>query len=388
MSLPIRFIIPCFRGKKTLEKCIDSILSQDYPTHLIQISVIENGPKEGVEELVLNYPNCTYDYSDLQGRSRARNYLLPTIPEAFIAYIDVDVTLEKNWLRSSLKAFESPHIAAVAGPVMRVGSSCTDQYRQFVSEMNTGGTHNTLNNPHGFGTINTAALIIKTDILRKIGGFNEALERSEDMELTHRLLKNGYLIQASRALAYVSWDRGALEYFTIRVIESAASHAQVNHLHGIPFPGWRSFLREVKFSFPKNKVLFGLIWAYIKVLYFLVLKAYQRRNISARYQLLAKTKTRPLLVQDETGISCYFLNPALGVVIMDDHLKLTNYLEFQNYILTQWPANILRELLLTSKFLCADEESKAAVELLAKNRIILLPAGGDEKWRTRQESNL
>lgn len=247
----VHFIIPCYKGRESIKKCLDSIQNQTYPKEYIKISVIENGPRDQIEAIAASYQNCFYHYNPKKGRSEARNYLLDQITSDFIAYIDVDVELSSNWLEESLLTIQSPYCAAVTGPVYKNGNRWIDQFRKSIANLTTDGASNILENPFVLGAINTAASLFRTSALKAVGGFDTSFKRSEDYELTHRLLRSGYtLATTGKATAIVDWDRGAFEYFVTRFFQMGYYSSKAYYKHGLAFT---SFLKGHTLKTTKEK---------------------------------------------------------------------------------------------------------------------------------------
>lgn len=230
----IHFIIPCFEGKNTIRDCLESIAKQDYPAHLIKISIVENGPRTIDPSITESFTNCTYHYNPIKGRSEARNFLLDQVDSDAIAFIDVDVVISRSWLRECLEAMKSPFCAATSGPVFRKGTSRLDHFRRKMSEVSTNSQCNTMENPFTLGCLNTAAVLIRTNVLKRLNGFDTSFTRSEDHELTQRLLRSGYIISTTaHATAEVSWDRNIFEYFFTRSFEMGLYTTKSNIVHGM-----------------------------------------------------------------------------------------------------------------------------------------------------------
>ena len=89
----VSVIIPVYRSENTLEKCVDSVLSQDHEN--VEILLVQNGEDEDsascrlCRELEIKYDIVTLIHSD-KGVSAARNKGMETAAGKYICFLDSD----------------------------------------------------------------------------------------------------------------------------------------------------------------------------------------------------------------------------------------------------------------------------------------------------------
>ena len=115
MSDEISIYVPVFNGEKTIKECLDSIFEQTLmPSKVLIINdnstdntkkILENYPKK--IEIINNDKNEGVSYS----RSLAVNYL----QTKYIASIDADVVLSKEWLDKVFKSMKKNNATLVGG---------------------------------------------------------------------------------------------------------------------------------------------------------------------------------------------------------------------------------------------------------------------------------
>jgi len=99
----ISIVLPAYKAGNMIEPAIKSVLNQTYQN--IQLIVIENGPKDGVEEIChkLNKKeNICYIYDETPNVSNARNIGLEKATGDYLAFIDADDQYETNFLETML----------------------------------------------------------------------------------------------------------------------------------------------------------------------------------------------------------------------------------------------------------------------------------------------
>jgi glycosyltransferase involved in cell wall biosynthesis len=99
----ISVIIPVYNAGKYLEECIESILNQTYSNY--EIIFVNDGSTDNSLEILNQYkekyPEKIYVYSQTnQGQSSARNYAVSKAKGTYIAYIDADDKLEKDYFET------------------------------------------------------------------------------------------------------------------------------------------------------------------------------------------------------------------------------------------------------------------------------------------------
>lgn len=107
----ITMIVPVYNSETTLKNCIKSIYDSDYPSHQIEVFLVDNGSKDNSYRVFLE---CQTEFSDLslwwmsaeQGKSKALNLALFNSSGKYIINIDSDGVLEKTALTKMVEKFE------------------------------------------------------------------------------------------------------------------------------------------------------------------------------------------------------------------------------------------------------------------------------------------
>lgn len=95
----ITVIVPAYNAEKTIEKCIDSIINQTLSAH--EIFVINDGSVDNTTKILkkyLNNKNIKIFNKNNEGVSLARNYGLDRVNSKYVAFVDSDDYIEKDFL--------------------------------------------------------------------------------------------------------------------------------------------------------------------------------------------------------------------------------------------------------------------------------------------------
>jgi glycosyltransferase involved in cell wall biosynthesis len=108
-DITVDIVIPTFQRVETLRRTLESLAAVNIPSEIKNIIVVENGPKEGVDEIVKSYEGSIpvkYRYSDSAGLSHARNLGVESSRAEFIIFFDNDLTFYDFTLPAYVKAFK------------------------------------------------------------------------------------------------------------------------------------------------------------------------------------------------------------------------------------------------------------------------------------------
>ncbi len=188
MTPTVSVIIPTYNRRVYVQEAIDSVLAQTYTDY--EIIVIDDGSTDGTGETLRERygDRIRYEWQENQGESVARNRGIALAQGEYIAFLDSD----DLWLPEKLEKQvtyleEHPEVGAVfcqawtidlLGQRMPVvmGTGITSGQLSLESLL----YQNTLAGPG-------STLAVRTDLLRRIGGFDESIRYAEDWDLGLRL---------------------------------------------------------------------------------------------------------------------------------------------------------------------------------------------------------
>jgi glycosyltransferase involved in cell wall biosynthesis len=115
----VSVVIPTYNRSALLRSTVNSVLSQDTQT-TFEVIVIDNNSsddtKDVVDSLIERHPaQVRYIVERKQGNAHARNRGIEEAKGAIIAFVDDDVTVDKNWLTSLKTILDSRSDLSFAG---------------------------------------------------------------------------------------------------------------------------------------------------------------------------------------------------------------------------------------------------------------------------------
>ena len=119
----VSVVVPTYNRSALLRNTVDSVLKQDTQT-TFEVIVIDNNSsddtKDVVDSLIQKHPGKVhYVVERKQGNAHARNRGIEEARGAIIAFVDDDVTVDKNWLTSLKTILDSrSDLSFVGGKVL------------------------------------------------------------------------------------------------------------------------------------------------------------------------------------------------------------------------------------------------------------------------------
>jgi len=191
----VSFFVPTLNSGKTIKKCLESLQKQ---TNKENIIVIDGGSKDKTLEFIKNSDIKIIKQSK-KGLANARNLAIDDCKTKFIAFIDSDCYIEKDWSNIITKNFQNKKVAGACGCLIEKNiDSAPDRWRKFHLKQNWGTKK--IEPIFLFGSNS----IFRLSALRKIKGYNEKyLTNYEDVDISKRLKVRGFkLIYEPNAKAY------------------------------------------------------------------------------------------------------------------------------------------------------------------------------------------
>jgi mycofactocin system glycosyltransferase len=127
------------------------------------------------------------------GPAVARNAGLGAVSTPLVAFVDTDVRLEPGWLQPLLGHFADPRVALVAPRVASApGAGPVARYERGHSPLDLGPMPGRIAPGTRLSYAPAAAIVVRTDALRAIDGFDRRLRLGEDVDAVWRLVEAGW----------------------------------------------------------------------------------------------------------------------------------------------------------------------------------------------------
>lgn len=180
----VTVVIAVHNGERYLRESLDSLYAQDYPH--VDVVFIDDGSVDGSADIAKSYEGLRYIHQENAGLAAARNTGLANARGEFLAYLDDDDILMPYKLRIQVEHLvDHPDVGCVLGRqeiMLEPGVEPPEWL-----------TRDTI-----YGDLDGIPLVsamIRTDELRRVGGFDETYRFAEDRDLFVRLREHGVKIE-------------------------------------------------------------------------------------------------------------------------------------------------------------------------------------------------
>jgi glycosyltransferase involved in cell wall biosynthesis len=211
-AFPSLSVAICTRARvATLDRCLRSVLPLQHQ-YGFEILVIDNAPPDdATAKLVKSFTGVRHCLEPRPGLDFARNLAWMEASGELIAYLDDDVVVDPGWFAGLREAWsENPDAAAFTGLVMplkldtpaRVLFEKGNGFRRGFDKKRFGSVlpGNPLY-PCGPGIFGTGCnMAFRRDVLRAMGGFDEALDTGAplpgggDLDVFYRIIRAGHVL--------------------------------------------------------------------------------------------------------------------------------------------------------------------------------------------------
>ncbi|MEY2416487.1 MAG: mycofactocin glycosyltransferase [Ilumatobacteraceae bacterium] len=167
-----------------------------------------------------------------RGPAAARNAGLAEVTTRLVAFVDTDVDLDDGWLGPLLSHFNDPQVALVAPRVRSTdGASMLAKYERARSPLDLGDQAARIAAGTRVSYVPAAAIVVRTDALRAVGGFDESLRTGEDVDVVWRLIEAGYRCRYEPAATVRHHPRPSFKAWVRQRIAYGRSAAALDRKH-------------------------------------------------------------------------------------------------------------------------------------------------------------
>ena len=195
----VSVIIPCRNEEKFIERCLDSILNQDYPKDKLEILIIDGMSEDKTREIINKYiEKCSFVKLSENHKKFTPFGLNIGIKEAkgeIVMRMDAHATYEKDYISKCVRylgKYEADNVGGVIKTIPKEDTLIAKAIAFCMScSFGVGGSVFRTGSKEVKETDTVFGGCYKKEIFDKVGLFNEKLLRSQDIELNLRIKRNG-----------------------------------------------------------------------------------------------------------------------------------------------------------------------------------------------------
>jgi succinoglycan biosynthesis protein ExoA len=288
MRLPdVSIVMPVLNEARFIEKCLQTIVSQDYPPEHLEILVLDGGSTDGTQEKIREFakshPRLRLAHNAQRTQAKGFNLGVRQSTGEVIIRMDAHAEYDPSYIRNCIQVLAETGAANVGGIwITRPGRNTLMGKSVAVAcqlRFGLGGARGRIGGgPRFVDTVPFGAY--PREVFDKVGLLNEALDRGEDNEFNARVRSAGLAIYYDPRIVSVYYARPTLGSFLDQLYRNGLYHAptlkanikgcSIRHL--VPF----AFLMALLVC-----ALVGPLWVPAWRLGLLILAAYLVANIVA-----------------------------------------------------------------------------------------------------------
>lgn len=171
----VSVIIPAFNEARVIERCLQAVRAQSYPSHLVDVAVVDNGSTDGTVAIASRLATRVLTVPGL-GVGALRNQAAGSSAAAVLAFLDADCIPAPDWLEQGVASLlREP---CITGATYRVPEGAGWLESAWFAQEAPGRRRVT--------HINAGNLFVRREDFVSVGGFDVTLVTGEDYEFAQR----------------------------------------------------------------------------------------------------------------------------------------------------------------------------------------------------------
>lgn len=244
MRSDVAVYIPVYNGMPYLEECLTAVFAQSYA--FSEVIIIDDCSTDGLNEWMREQTAFSVRYVRLPVRSgiaAVRNKGIYETKTPFLASIDVDCVIEKDWLSRLMGHFADDTVVGAGGVLIeKKHTAFADQWRTV--HMTQQIAFHTTDVPFLPG----CNAVYRRDVLREIGGYRDDYRyHHEDTDAGERLYARGWRLRYD-----ITVPVRHIKHDTV----TSVMRSCWGFRHRMPLCSWRQLVKECLFEHMRGVKLF------------------------------------------------------------------------------------------------------------------------------------
>lgn len=218
-------LIPCRNEVHSLGRCLASVIASDYPEDRLEVLVVDGASTDGTRDVATQWARSHERIRMVENPGgstpAALNRGLAAARGKVIARLDAHAALTPGYLSRAVEYLETTGAQQVGGVIetraQREGTWAGAVVAALTHPFGVGGSRFRIHRPEPGEEPRWVDTVFcgcwRREVFEQIGGFNERLERGQDMEFNQRLRRSGGKILLAPELVIVYYARAELGPF-------------------------------------------------------------------------------------------------------------------------------------------------------------------------------
>lgn len=239
----VTVILPIRNEARYITRCIDAVVSQDYPHTRVEILVVDGMSEDGTRDIVAKFANLDPRVCLIDNPQRivptALNRGIRASHGDIIIRVDGHAVIAPDYVRRCIETLEHIEADCVGGSIHTIGETWMARGIAIAQSSPFGvgsAAFRYANTPQYVDTLAFGAY--RREVFDRIGLFDEELVRNQDDEFNYRLIRAGGKIWLDPQIRSTYYSRSILRALWKQYFEYGFWKVRVIQKHGRP-ASWR-----------------------------------------------------------------------------------------------------------------------------------------------------
>ena len=231
----ISIVIPIRNESLYIERCLQAVAKQDYPSDRIEVLVADGMSDDGTFELLRDWAAQASNRKIFQNQGKivptGLNILIPKAKGNVLIRVDGHCVIASDYVSNCVRHLQIDDVDGVGGPMTTVGEDFISEVIALAMSSKFGVGNSSFRTETGQTKFaDTVPFPAYTrEIIRKVGLYDEELVRNQDDEYNYRIREAGGKILLADDVCSTYYSRGSLAklwkqyfqygYWKVRVLQ-------------------------------------------------------------------------------------------------------------------------------------------------------------------------
>ena len=216
-NIIVSIIMPVYNEEKYIEKCMESLVVQDYPFENMELIIIDGMSTDRTREILSGYAEKYPNWISIMDNPKklapyALNIGIEATTGKYIIRLDAHSVYAPDYVTQCVYYLDNTDADNVGGVMETKSISFVGNIiaKMMSSKFGVGNSQCRINGKDGYvDTVFFGAF--RRSVFEKLGLFDERLIRSEDNEINYRIRKNGGKIYMNRDIKLTYYCRDSIK---------------------------------------------------------------------------------------------------------------------------------------------------------------------------------
>lgn len=207
MSVIISVVIPTYNRRESLQRTLESLAIQTYPTDCFEAIVVDDGSTDDTKEVAnMSFPFCLrYVYQTNQGDALARNHGAQLSESDLLIFVDDDIIVTPKFIANIVAEQAKVEKCLVLGTLLPMPEKAQTPYQEYISAV--WDKNNQQSGVVPFTKCLSGFMAVKADEYRALGMLQPVAQTGSsvwcDVEFAYRAHLQGFVLRRSaEAIGY------------------------------------------------------------------------------------------------------------------------------------------------------------------------------------------